>query len=34
MVFTLHGRGPAVRYALISTGRDWLMHRTKQQPRS
>jgi len=34
MVFTLHGRGSPVRYALIDTGRDWLMHRTKQQPRS
>jgi hypothetical protein len=34
MVFTLHGRGSPVRYVLISTGRDWLMHRTKQQPRS
>ena len=33
MVFTLHGRGSPVRYALINTGRDWLMHRTKQQPR-
>jgi hypothetical protein len=34
MVFTLHGRGTPVRYALISTGTDWLMHRTKQQPLS
>jgi DNA ligase D-like protein (predicted 3'-phosphoesterase) len=34
MVFTLHGRGSPVRYALINTGGDWLMHRTKQQPRT
>lgn len=34
MLFTLHGRASSVRYALISTGKDWLMHRTKQQPRS
>lgn len=31
-VFTLHGRGGSVRYALIHTGRDWLLHRTKDQP--
>jgi DNA ligase D-like protein (predicted 3'-phosphoesterase) len=31
-VFTLHGRAAAVRYALIDTGRDWLLHRTKEQP--
>jgi hypothetical protein len=32
MVLVLHGRGGPVRYALIRTGRDWLLHRTKQQP--
>ena len=32
MVFTLHGRHGSVRYALIRTERDWLMHRTKSQP--
>jgi DNA ligase D-like protein (predicted 3'-phosphoesterase) len=32
MVFTLHGRLSSVRYALIRTERDWLMHRTKSQP--
>jgi hypothetical protein len=32
MVLVLHGRGGPVRYALINTGRDWLLHRTKQQP--
>ncbi len=32
MLFVLHGRGPAVRYALIRTDRDWLLHRTKDQP--
>ena len=31
-VFTLHGRQGAVRYALIHTERDWLLHRTKDQP--
>lgn len=31
MVFTLHGRESTVRYALIDTGRDWLMHRVKNQ---
>ncbi len=31
-VFTLHGRADARRYALIRTDRDWLLHRTKQQP--
>jgi len=31
-VFTLHGRGGSVRYALIDTGDDWLLHRTKDQP--
>jgi hypothetical protein len=28
----LHGRTGAVRYALIDTGKDWLVHRTKEQP--
>jgi DNA ligase D-like protein (predicted 3'-phosphoesterase) len=32
MVFTLHGLQSSVRYALIRTDRDWLLHRTKQQP--
>jgi DNA ligase D-like protein (predicted 3'-phosphoesterase) len=32
MLFTLHGRTSSVRYALIRTDTDWLMHRTKQQP--
>jgi DNA ligase D-like protein (predicted 3'-phosphoesterase) len=32
MVVVLHGRESSVRYALIRTDRDWLMHRTKQQP--
>ena len=32
MLFTLHGREFSVRYALICTGRDWLLHRTKDQP--
>lgn len=31
-VFTLHGRADSVRYALIRTDRDWLLHRTKEQP--
>jgi DNA ligase D-like protein (predicted 3'-phosphoesterase) len=31
-VFTLHGRHDARRYALIRTERDWLLHRTKEQP--
>ena len=31
-VFVLHGRAAAVRYALIDTGRDWLLHRTREQP--
>ena len=26
MVFTLHGRRGSRRYALIRTGRDWLLH--------
>ena len=32
LLFTLHGRTGSVRYALIHTGQDWLLHRTKQQP--
>lgn len=32
IVFTLHGRTGAVRYALIRTDRDWLLHRTVEQP--
>ncbi|NUR09252.1 MAG: ATP-dependent DNA ligase [Nocardioidaceae bacterium] len=31
-VFVLHGREASVRYALIDTGRDWLLHRTREQP--
>ena len=33
-VFVLHGRTGAHRYALIDTGSDWLLHLTKDQPRS
>jgi DNA ligase D-like protein (predicted 3'-phosphoesterase) len=32
LLFVLHGRADSVRYALIRTGTDWLLHRTKQQP--
>lgn len=32
LLFTLHGRTASVRYALIDTGRDWLLHKTKDQP--
>jgi len=32
MLFVLHGRERSVRYALIRTDRDWLLHRTKAQP--
>jgi DNA ligase D-like protein (predicted 3'-phosphoesterase) len=32
MLFTLHGRTQARRYALIRTDRDWLLRRTKEQP--
>ena len=32
IVFTLHGKQNAVRYALIQTSADWLLHRTKDQP--
>ena len=31
ILFVLHGRSGSVRYALIRTERDWLLHRTKQQ---
>ena len=31
-VFVLHGVGSARRYALINTGKDWLLHLTRQQP--
>lgn len=33
-VFTLHGRHGVRRYALIRTGKDWLVHLTRQQPGS
>lgn len=33
-LFVLHGREASVRYALIDTGKDWLLHRTKDQPTS
>jgi DNA ligase D-like protein (predicted 3'-phosphoesterase) len=32
LVFLLHGRHGSRRYALIDTGRDWLLHLTKEQP--
>lgn len=32
IVFTLHGRRGGCRYALVHTGRDWLLRRTNQQP--
>ncbi|MEP6560547.1 MAG: DNA polymerase ligase N-terminal domain-containing protein [Nakamurella sp.] len=32
LVFTLHGRHGDVRYALIQTSTDWLLHRIKDQP--
>ena len=31
-LLVLHGREGSVRYALIDTGKDWLLHRTKEQP--
>jgi DNA ligase D-like protein (predicted 3'-phosphoesterase) len=34
LVFTLHGQNRARRYALIHTGKDWLLHLTKDQPTS
>jgi DNA ligase D-like protein (predicted 3'-phosphoesterase) len=33
IVFVLHGRQGAHRYALIRTDEDWLLHLTKDQPR-
>ncbi len=33
MLFTLHGRTGAHRYALIRTDQGWLLHYTKDQPR-
>ncbi len=33
LLLVLHGRGGPVRYALIRTDRDWLLHRTRDQPR-
>jgi DNA ligase D-like protein (predicted 3'-phosphoesterase) len=32
LLFTLHGRGGAHRYALIRTADNWLLHRTREQP--
>ena len=32
ILFTLHGRTGAHRYALIRTADDWLLHRTREQP--
>jgi DNA ligase D-like protein (predicted 3'-phosphoesterase) len=34
LLFVLHGRQGPVRYALIRTDRDWLMHRTRLQPQA
>lgn len=31
IVFTLHGRTNVVRYALIATSSDWLLHRMRTQ---
>jgi DNA ligase D-like protein (predicted 3'-phosphoesterase) len=31
-VFVLHGQDDVRRYALIDTGRDWLLHLTRDQP--
>ncbi len=31
-LFLLHGRTGTRRYALIDTGRDWLLHLTQEQP--
>jgi hypothetical protein len=31
-VFLLHGRDDVRRYALIDTGKDWLLHLTRDQP--
>ena len=30
-VFVLHGRAGSTRFALIDTGSDWLLHRTRAQ---
>ncbi len=32
LLFVLHGRSGSVRYALIDTGSDWLLRRTREQP--
>ncbi len=32
LLLVLHGRGEPRRYALIDTGRDWLLHLVKEQP--
>lgn len=32
LLFTLHGRIGAARYALIQTRQNWLLHRTREQP--
>jgi DNA ligase D-like protein (predicted 3'-phosphoesterase) len=32
LLLVLHGRTSSVRYALIRTDRDWLLHRTLDQP--
>lgn len=32
ILFTLHGRRDARRYALIRTSKDWLLHLTREQP--
>jgi DNA ligase D-like protein (predicted 3'-phosphoesterase) len=34
ILLILHGQTSSVRYALIRTDRDWLVHRTKEQPQS
>ena len=31
-LFVLHGQRASRRYALIDTGRDWLLHLTRDQP--
>jgi DNA ligase D-like protein (predicted 3'-phosphoesterase) len=32
LLFTLHGRGVPLRYALVRTRENWLLHRTREQP--
>jgi DNA ligase D-like protein (predicted 3'-phosphoesterase) len=32
IVFVLHGAAGDARYALIDTGDNWLLHRTREQP--